>query len=145
MSKKTSLQQMHVLANSIRRTYNRLRYTTDQIHQHTELSAPKRTLLLDIDRDGPQTVPVLAAVRSVSRQIVQIQVNELSEAGYLIAKENPLHKRSLLIALTSRGRRTVGRLIESENAFIAELGWLPDSDDIKTCCRVLDSIYDKLE
>ncbi len=144
MSDRNSLQEMHVLANSIRRTYNRLRHTTDQIHEQTELSAPKRTLLLDIDREGPQTVPALAAVRYVSRQIVQTQVNELTQAGYLIAKVNPEHKRSSLIALSAKGKRLVKQMIERENAFIQELGWLPKGKDLKACREVLDAIYEKL-
>lgn len=144
MSDRNSLQEMHVLANSIRRTYNRLRHTTDQIHKQTDLSAPKRTLLLDIAREGPQTVPVLAAVRYVSRQIVQTQVNELTKAGYLATKVNPGHKRSSLIALSANGKRLVKQMVERENAFVQELGWLPKDKDLKTCCEVLDTIYEKL-
>lgn len=144
MSDRNSLQEMHVLANSIRRTYNRLRHTTDQIHEKTNLSAPKRTLLLDIDREGPQTVPTLAAVRYVSRQIVQTQVNELAQAGFLVVQINPVHKRSSLIALSERGKYLVTQMIARESEYIEELGWLPEDKDLKTCCEVLDTIYEKL-
>ena len=145
MSTQQSLHEMHILANSIRRTYNRLRYTTDHIHADTDLSAPKRTLLMDIDREGPRTVPILAASRYVSRQIIQSQVNELTTAGYLQAKANPEHKRSSLIALTGKGQRLVQDMIAREDAFIEELGWLPDTEELKTCITVLDEINAKLE
>jgi DNA-binding MarR family transcriptional regulator len=145
MVQSNSLQEMHLLANSIRRTYNRLRHTTDQIHEATELSAPKRTLMMDIQREGPQTVPALAASRYVSRQIIQAQVNELSGAGLLQAIVNPEHKRSSLIALTAKGKRRVQQMIDDENAFIAQLGWLPDASELQICCHVLDAIYTHLE
>ncbi len=145
MSSKNSLEEMHRLANSIRRTYNRLRHTTDQIHQDIELSAPKRTLLMDLERDGAQTVPALAATRYVSRQIIQTQVNELTKAGYLVAKPNPEHKRSSLIALTAQGRQLVKSMTAREDAFIEELGWLPEAKDLATCQAVLDAIYEKLD
>ncbi|MGJ8639777.1 MAG: MarR family winged helix-turn-helix transcriptional regulator [Opitutaceae bacterium] len=144
MNDQISLQNMHVLANSIRRTYNRLRHVTDQIHAESGLSAPKRTLLMDIDRDGAQTVPKLAASRYVSRQIIQTQVNELTDGGYLKTKKNPEHKRSSLIDLTASGRNLVKTMQQSESAFINELGWLPESEDLSTCQRVLDEIYGKL-
>ena len=110
MDQGNELTDLHLLANSIRRTYNRLRHTTDQIHQDTELSAPKRTLMMDVRRDGAQTVPMLAATRYVSRQIIQTQVNELIEVGLMKTKPNPEHKRSSLIDLTLKGRRLVEQM-----------------------------------
>jgi len=145
MSNVNSLQEIHILANSIRRTYNRLRHTTDQIHDGLEMSAPKRTLLMDIDREGPQTVPMLASLRYVSRQIIQTQVNELLELGYLVSKDNPAHKRSYLIALTATGRSLVKRMQKAEIEYLQQLGWLPEADKLVTCLNVLDTIYEKLE
>ena len=92
-----SARDLHGLANSVRRTYNVLRHTTDQLHEKTGITAPKRTLLMDL-RHGPQTVPALAATRFISRQIIQTQVNELKGRSRL--ENNPEHKRSMLIALT---------------------------------------------
>lgn len=144
MDKGNELRDLHVLANSIRRTYNRLRHTTDQIHADTELSAPKRTLLMDIQREGAQTVPMLAATRYVSRQIIQTQVNELIEAGLMKTKANPEHKRSSLIDLTAKGRRFVEQMQAAELQFLQELNWLPNAKELSTCRKVLDSIYGKL-
>lgn len=145
MAKKSDLEKMHLLANSIRRTYKRLRYVTDQIHATVNISAPKRTLLLDLKRDGPQTVPALAAFRCVSRQITQTQINELMALGYVRSEPNPSHKRSPLITLSKAGERVVKEMIGKESAFIDNLDWLPDSKALKCCQEVLDSIYDRLE
>ena len=44
-------------------------------------------------------------VYQVSRQHVQVTVNSLSDAGILVAKLNPRHKRSPLISLAHKGKR----------------------------------------
>jgi len=145
MAKNTNLEQMHVFANSVRRTYNSLRHTTDQIHADLGISAPKRTLLMDLYREGPNTVPSLAASRHISRQIIQTQVNDLKQAGLVAAQPNPGHRRSKLIALTTKGRKTVQSMIDAENAFIQKLGWLPRADELEAGIRVLDAIHERLD
>jgi len=145
MSKKTNLEEMHELANSVRRVYNRLRHTSDLLHTDTGVSAPKRTLLMDLQRYGAQTVPNLASARFISRQIIQTQINELKQAGYVTAKANPEHKRSSLIELTARGRQFVKAMNARENAFMQEAGWLPSKDSIKSCIEVLDQIDQQLQ
>jgi DNA-binding MarR family transcriptional regulator len=145
MPETASLDDLHMLANSIRRSYNRLRHTTDQIHAASGITAPKRTLMMDLNRDGPQTVPALASARFISRQIIQTQVNELKTEGYLKATPNPQHKRSVLIALTASGKAMVKKMIQAENVFIKKLGWLPGAEELSTCQQVLDDIYERLD
>lgn len=145
MAEESNLEEMHALANSVRRVYNRLRHSTDVLHGETGVSAPKRTLLMDLQRYGAQTVPALAASRFISRQIIQTQVNELTQAGYTEARENPEHKRSSLIALTASGRKFVQEMVARENAFIEQVGWFPEAEALANCRQVLDEIYDKLE
>ena len=145
MAQQVKLEELHALANSVRRAYNRLRHSTDVLHAETGISAPKRTLLMDLQRYGPQPVPSLAAARCISRQIIQTQVNELTRAGYTEARKNPEHKRSSLIALTRSGQAFVQEMIERENAFIQQLGWLPEAEALQNCRQVLDSISEKLE
>ena len=100
---------------------------------------------MDIEREGPQTVPMLASLRYVSRQIIQTQVNELLELKYLVSKDNPGHKRSSLIALTRTGKQLVKRMQTAEIEYLKQLKWLPDPDDLSKCLEVLDRIYEKLE
>jgi len=138
-------ESMHALANSVRKAYNQLRHTTDLLHASTGITAPKRTLLMDLHRYGAQTVPALASARCISRQITQTQVNDLKAEGLVTAKRNPEHKRSVLIDLTTKGRRCVDAMIARENAFMEQLDWLPEADELATCRRVLDRIYAELE
>lgn len=144
MSDSNSHEAMHMLANSVRRLYNRLRFTSDQLHEDCGLSAPKRTLLMDLRRYGPQTVPALASKRFISRQITQTQVNELLKLGYVKACENPEHKRSKLILLTSTGEAFLQDLSAREQAFMADQDWLPDAIQLDSCIKVLDEIYEQL-
>lgn len=135
-----NLEDMHVMANSVRRVYNRLKHSTDLLHKDTRVSAPKRTLLMDLNRYGPQAVPALASARFISRQIIQTQVNDLAEMGYVVAKPNPGHKRSSLMSLTASGQTFVEHMIARENVFLQEIGWLPDAGELATCVKVLDAI-----
>ncbi len=141
----TSHDDLHALTNSIRRAYNRLRHTTDVIHAATGITAPKRTLMMDLHRNGPQTVPALASARFISRQIIQTQVNELKKEGYLRTTPNPKHKRSVRITLTPTGKAMVNKMMKAENAYMENLGWLPDADSVRTCQQVLDEIHERLE
>ncbi len=145
MTDPKSHEAMHTLANSVRRLYNRLRFTSDQLHADCGVSAPKRTLLMDLHRYGPQTVPALAATRFISRQITQTQINELLKAGYVQTRENPGHKRSKLIELTAAGAEFLQELSRREQAFMAEQAWLPDAERLDECIQVLDGIYEQLE
>lgn len=56
---------------------------------------------------GEQTVPQLAQFRGVSRQHVQVTVNDLVQRGLVEVLDNPRHKRSKLVRLTTRGRNYV--------------------------------------
>jgi DNA-binding MarR family transcriptional regulator len=87
----------------------------------------------------------LAAARCISRQIIQSQVNELKKAGYLQSLANPAHKRSKLISLTDSGQKQVDSMIAVENAFIQELGWLPERAALHECREVLESICERLD
>lgn len=138
------MEELHALANTVRRVYNLMRFTTDRLHARTGITAPKRTLLMDLHRYGPRTVPALAASRCISRQIIQAQVNELKQAGYLESRPNPEHKRSKLIALTRSGQAQVDAMIEVENAFLRELDWLPERRVLQDCREVLESICERL-
>lgn len=144
MKEEGSLEELHALANTVRRVYNLMRFTTDQLHAETGITAPKRTLLMDLHRYGPRTVPALAAARCISRQIIQAQVNELKQADFLESHPNPEHKRSKLIALTPSGQAQVAAMIGAENAFLQELDWLPERGVLQDCREVLESICDRL-
>src|SRR5215467_8953227 len=75
-----------------------------QLHGAGELTAGRRGILRGLDRLGPQTVPQMARARPVSRQYVQLLVNDLEAEGLVELLENAAHKRSRLVRLTARGK-----------------------------------------
>ena len=80
----------------------------------------------------------MAASLNVSRQFVQTVCNDLQSIGLVEFKDSPRHKRSKLVSLTSKGRRTLERAGRAEAAIIEKA--LPDVDaakvaDAKTLLR----------
>ena len=78
-------------------------------------------MLQTLQHHGPQTVPQLAAVRSTSRQNIQVLVDRLEAAGYITFQTNPDHKRSVLVALTDAGRALLVSANEREAGLLANL------------------------
>lgn len=60
------------------------------------------------------SVPDAARARSVSRQLIQQQVDALLDRKLVQREPNPAHKRSSLIALTDRGRALVQNMRADE-------------------------------
>lgn len=66
------------------------------------LAPATREVLEALRSGGPRTVPQLARLRGTSRQNVQIMVNRLEKDGWVRSMPNSAHKRSDLIAATSK-------------------------------------------
>jgi DNA-binding MarR family transcriptional regulator len=74
---------------------------------------------------GPLTVPAIARMRPTSRQRMQRLANELAADGLVEFIDNPRHRRSKLVRLTSKGetryRRLSARLLELASSMGAGL------------------------
>ena len=101
--------------------YWRLTRAAAAIYGRGPLSGPRRTVLMAFARGGPQTVARLAAVRAQSRQRLQPLVNSLVAEGLLERQPNPLHRRSALIGLTTRGIGAVRQIQATEGRLRAVL------------------------
>lgn len=53
--------------------------------------------------DTPLTVPQIAHAMGQTRQSVQRLADAMEEAGILVYRNNPLHKRAKLVALSAKG------------------------------------------
>lgn len=92
--------------------YHRLRFVSEQIYGDEGRSPARRGILRGLVRYGPQTVPMLARARFVSRQYVQEVVDALVADGLVELRANPRHRRSRLAHATERGRRLVREMDE---------------------------------
>ncbi len=108
--------------------FHRLRIVADQVHKQGEMSGGLRSVLRSLNKQGPHTVPQMARTRAVSRQHIQILVNQLLEAGYVEQIPNPAHRRSPLIGLTIEGRSVVEEMNRREEKLLGliDLG-IPDA------------------
>jgi DNA-binding MarR family transcriptional regulator len=114
-------EELEILFEEASALGNRLKKNARNLHRNDNLSASGRILLQTLQHHGPQTVPQLAAVRSTSRQNIQVLVDRLEAAGYIAFQTNPNHKRSELVTLTDAGRRLLSSANQREAGLLANL------------------------
>jgi len=69
------------------------------------VTAAERAVLEFLYPEQRLTVPEIARRYQVSRQHVQVTVNQLMAYGLVAARPNPAHQRSVLLTLSPKGRR----------------------------------------
>jgi DNA-binding MarR family transcriptional regulator len=102
------------LINETALLFHRLRIVADQIHHQGEMSGGLRSILRSLDKLGAQTVPQMARARNVSRQHVQMLVNQLVKESCAEMVPNPAHKRSALVRLTAQGKKVADSMYHRE-------------------------------
>jgi len=118
----------------------RLSALAAELHGEARLSGEGRNLLRELNRGGPQTVPQLARLRSVTRQHVQALVNPLAEQGYVEFVHNPAHRRSHLVRLTSSGMTHLAELDHRESAALSRLEIQASPEDVAAAAGVLRAV-----
>ena len=94
-------------------------------------------ILDTIFRHGSLTVPEVAALRGVSRQSVQLIVNRLIQAGLLGQHENPDHKASKRLKLTTAGTEHHRRIQDMIHARYRNMDVNLQAGDLQAASRVL--------
>ncbi len=101
---------------------------------------PMRGLMECLADAGPRTVPQLARLLMLKRQVVQRMVNELVDAGFGEAAVNEAHARSSLIRLTDAGRAAFATLRAVEHARTAPVAATLSAADVDACRRVMTAL-----
>jgi len=120
--------------------FHRMRVAAEEVHRQGEMSAGRRGVLRGLDRLGPQTVPQMARARPVSRQHVQMLVNQLARDGLVEYIENPAHKRSHLVRLTQQGKELVESMVRRELRVLGQLSIQTSEKDLTAAADVLRSV-----
>jgi len=107
------------VVDQVRAVFFALRGVSEQLLADLDCTGAERSLLLELDRQGARTVPVLARGRAVSRQAMQKVVDRLAARRWLRAEPNPDHARSPLVAITPGGRRVLAEVRAREVALLA--------------------------
>ena len=123
-----------------RRLFQRLAAEFQPVPGGAPLSLSQRATLEFLDRENRRTVPELARSRSVSRQHIQVSVNELVDRGWVQLLPNPAHRRSPLIGLTQAGRERLANAQAIEEAMAREISEHFAPDDLATTARTLGQL-----
>lgn len=102
------------------RLYRRLNLVAEEVHHQGEMSGGFRGILRSLNKEGAQTVPQLARARAVTRQHVQIIINRLVKEGHVEFVANPAHKRSPIVRLTPRGKKTIEAMDRREARLLSQ-------------------------
>jgi DNA-binding MarR family transcriptional regulator len=93
---------------------------------------------------GATTVPTLGRTLSLSRQFVQRSVDDAAGRGWVRSRENPAHRRSVLVELTDAGRDVLTTVRDGEQRELATLEDDLDPGDLDACLRVLRALSTRL-
>jgi len=107
--------------DEVRLLFHRAGQVGERLHRRERLTMGRRGVLEFVHRNGPSTVPGIAARRFVSRQHIQMLVHGLLERRLVELATNPAHRRSALVALTPAGRQTIQRMKARERRLAAGL------------------------
>lgn len=105
----------------VRRLFRAMAARADDYLADTGISAADRAIMEFLYPEQALAVPEIARRYDVSRQHVQVTVNALIRRGLLRSIENPHHKRSRLIRLSSLGRASFQEIRRNESAIIENL------------------------
>ncbi|WP_421701547.1 MarR family winged helix-turn-helix transcriptional regulator [Aliiroseovarius sp.] len=112
--------------------------------QGSGLTVRMRAVLEILAREDGLPVPELARQLHIQRQYVQVMVNEALAAGLVEKRDNPRHKRSVLIALTPAGETQIRAVMTREQTIMARLAEGFEADELAVVRRVMGRVLTKL-
>ena len=108
------------IAGEVRHLFQVLKSLADALHKDAGLTASTRAVMEALV-DGPRTVPDIARSKSVTRQHIQLLVDELAASDLVELNPNPAHLRSPLIALSRKGEALFASMRKREAPLIERL------------------------
>lgn len=93
---------------------------------------------------GAQTVPQIARYRFVPRQSIQKLANEMLKDGVVEFVNNPAHKRSKLLRLTSKGEAVFAELSDRIAALSETLAEQEDAAQLQNAVVVVKHLQEHL-
>jgi DNA-binding MarR family transcriptional regulator len=137
--------EIEALLNEVRLLYHRIVQVGEQLHADESVTLGMRAVLEFIMRHGPTTVPDIARSRSVTRQHIQILVNDLLEQDLVVLEDNPLHKRSSFVTLTKKGERVIRRMRKRESQLYQATKFGVKRNELRTAAKTLEHVRDALQ
>jgi DNA-binding MarR family transcriptional regulator len=94
---------------------------------------------------GPLTIPQIAQMRPTSRQRMQRLADELEAEGLVKFVENPKHRRSKLVRLTSKGRKHYDELEGELHAVTSTMGAALGEAEIREAAEIVRHLSDEVK
>jgi len=129
----------------IRRLFRAMTELADTYLKDSGLTAADRAVMEFLYPEQALTVPDIARRYQVTRQHIQVTVNGLLQSGLLRSEDNPRHKRSPLLRLSSAGRETFADIRDKESTLLDEWFSKVEIADIATTKRTLETLLDRLQ
>ncbi len=142
---KSRQQDNYEITWLIRRLFRAMGAAADEYLQESGLSAAERAVMEFLYPTVKLSVPAIAARYNVSRQHVQVTVNALRKRGLLRAENNPQHKRSALIRLSSLGRDCFREIRKNEAAAIDRIFHDVSDKSLETTRATLQTLYQNIQ
>lgn len=142
---KSHSSSLYQLIWQTRRLFQRLRSTSDELLVGCGINTSQRAVLEFLHQKQPQTVPQIAREKSVSRQHIQIVVNDLLTLELIESVENPAHKRSPLMQLTTHGRALFASILKKEATLLKNMEEKFSQKELTTAINTLKFIDDYLK
>lgn len=120
--------------------FHRLKEVSQQVHGQGDLSSGQWGVLRDLNQTGSQTVPQMARSRPVSRQYIQSIVDALIAQGLVEPVENPAHRRSSLIHLTTKGKSALEEMNRRAGMVFRRLSVRIPEADLQRTAATLQAI-----
>lgn len=129
----------------IRRVFQQLRSVSDTMLEDLEINASQRAVIEALSGEEQFSVPQIAKKLNVSRQHVQVLVNELLAKELVKAGENPSHKRSPLISISATGLALFASVEKRERDLLTALQSSFSNTDLATSLKTLETLEKLLE
>jgi DNA-binding MarR family transcriptional regulator len=129
----------------VRRLFRAMAARADGYLADAGISAADRAVMEFLYPEQALSVPEIARKYDVSRQHVQVTVNALIGRGLLRSIENPHHKRSRLIRLSSLGRASFEEIRRNESAVIENLFAGISDDALAATAETLAKLLKKID
>ena len=129
----------------IRRLFRAMAQKANDSLQDLEITVADRAVLEFLYPDEELSVPEIAQRYQVSRQHVQVTVNGLLESGNLATKDNPRHKRSPLITLTSKGKALFRKIKKRDTKIVKQMFSHVPEKDRRVTQKTLETLLAQLK
>lgn len=139
----SSPKSVYALILEVRACFHRLAAEADRLHSDLGVTASMRAVLEAVSDAQDLTVPAIARSKGVSRQHIQVNADALIECGLLTTRDNPGHKRSPFVVLTSKGRKVFAEMRNREKVALEQLARALDEDELLSAIAAVRNLKEQ--